>query len=503
MLNLCKKIFIFCTFSFILEKIHRAFSSHAWQLKYEFFEYFKRNDLHMNFTSARKGPQIDLLNGNIFASMVIFSIPILFSNLFQELYNTVDTIIIGHALGENALAAAGAAAPVYELLIGFALGIGNGLSLMTSRSYGLKDMELLKRSVAVSITIGTGISLVIAVLTRFYLRPFLILLHTPASILQDTYEYISVITLFAGVMFAYNLCAGLLRAIGNSLMPLVFLFLSSVLNIVLDLFCILELGMGMKGAAVATVASQTVSVLLCLIYIFRYARILIPEKKHFRYDRHLYGEMAAQGFSMGFMSSIVSAGTAILQAGINDLGALIIAGHTTARKLMQFEIMPFSAMITSVSTFVSQNYGADQVLRIRKAMKYAYIYNAVITLILTGANLLFASSLVQLLSGSAESTLVQNGTLYLQVVAPFYFILGLVTNTRSALQSIGSTILPLFSSIVELIGKIIFVILFIPRFQYQAVIWCEPVIWCFMALELMWAFWRNPYISDVQTKNNF
>ena len=142
----------------------------------------------MKLTSARKGPRIDLLNGSIFSAMIIFSIPILFSCLFQELYNTVDTIIIGHVLGENALAAAGAAAPVYELLIGFALGIGNGLSLMTSRSYGLNDMDLLKRSVAVSITIGTGISLVIAVLTRFFLMPFLSLLHTPAAIIRDTYE---------------------------------------------------------------------------------------------------------------------------------------------------------------------------------------------------------------------------------------------------------------------------------------------------------------------------
>lgn len=453
----------------------------------------------MKLTSARKGPRIDLLNGSIFSAMIIFSIPILFSCLFQELYNTVDTIIIGHVLGENALAAAGAAAPVYELLIGFALGIGNGLSLMTSRSYGLNDMDLLKRSVAVSITIGTGISLVIAVLTRFFLMPFLSLLHTPAAIIRDTYEYISVITLFAGVMFAYNLCAALLRAIGNSLMPLVFLFLSSVLNIGLDLFCIIKLNMGMKGAAVATVISQTVSVVLCLIYISRYAKILIPQKKHFAYDRHLYAEMAGQGFSMGFMSSIVSAGTAILQAGINDLGALTIAGHTAARKLMQFEIMPFSSMITSVSTFVSQNYGAGQVQRIRKAMKYAYFYNAVITVILTALNLLFASTMMRLLSGSNDPTLVQNGTLYLQIVAPFYFILGLVTNTRSALQSIGSTILPLFSSILELVGKIIFVILFIPKFQYHAVIWCEPVIWCFMAVELMWAFWRSPYIRGAQT----
>ena len=442
---------------------------------------------------------VDLMNGPIFKSLFIFMLPILVSCLFQQLYNTVDTMIVGNVLGDTALAAIGACGAIYELLVGFGIGIGNGLAIVAARAYGAGDEDQLKQTVAGSIVIGIIASAVITLAGAAGLHPLLELLDTPAEILEDAYGYIIIIDLGVIVMFAYNLCAGLLRAIGNSLIPLVFLFLSSVLNIGLDLFCIIKLNMGMKGAAVATVISQTVSVVLCLIYISKYAKILIPQKKHFAYDRHLYAEMAGQGFSMGFMSSIVSAGTAILQAGINDLGALTIAGHTAARKLMQFEIMPFSSMITSVSTFVSQNYGAGQVQRIRKAMKYAYFYNAVITVILTALNLLFASTMMRLLSGSNDPTLVQNGTLYLQIVAPFYFILGLVTNTRSALQSIGSTILPLFSSILELIGKIIFVILFIPKFQYHAVIWCEPVIWCFMAVELMWAFWRSPYIRGAQT----
>ena len=170
----------------------------------------------------KQGRQVDLLNGNIFLSMLIFAVPILLSNLFQQLYNTMDTVIVGNILGETSLAAIGAATPVYDLMIGFALGVGNGLSIVTARSFGSKDMELLKRSVAVSIVIGAGISLALTAGSRWFLLPFLKLLHTPAEILYESYHYISMITLFTFVMFAYNLCAGILRAVGNSFMPLVF-----------------------------------------------------------------------------------------------------------------------------------------------------------------------------------------------------------------------------------------------------------------------------------------
>ena len=448
----------------------------------------------------KRNTTVDLLNGNIFLSMVIFAIPILFSNIFQQLYNTMDTVIVGHTLGEGSLAAMGAATPVYDLLIGFALGIGNGLSIVTARSYGTKYPGLLKRSVAVSIVIGAAITCILTVLTRFLLMPFLKLLNTPAEILQEAYSYISVITLFTGVMFAYNLCAGILRAIGNSVVPLLFLILSSVLNIFLDFLLISGFDMGVMGAAVATVIAQGISVVLCVIYIGKSARILVPSKAHFTFDKKLYMEMAAQGFSMGFMSCLVSAGSAVLQAGINGLGYLVIAGHIAARKIFQLSMMPFVAMVSAVSTFVSQNYGAGRVDRVRKAMKCVYFYNAIVTVIITVFLTIFAPGLIRLVSGSSEAVIIQNGTRYLQVVAPALFVLGLVNNTRTALQAIGCKILPILSSIIELVGKIVFVIVFIPRFQYQAVIFCEPVIWCFMAVELLFSFWKNPELKKI--KNN-
>lgn len=447
--------------------------------------------------------RVDLLNGPIFGSMVRFAIPILLSTVFQQLYNTMDTVIVGHTLGETALAAMGAATPINDLLIGFALGIGSGLSIITARCFGAGKKDLLKQSVAASMVIGLVITVIITLLTRVILMPFLNLLHTPAEIIDDAYGYISIITLFTGVMFAYNLCAGLLRAIGNSFMPLVFLIVSSVLNIGLDILFITQFGMGIVGAAVATVIAQMISVVLCLIYIFKKAKVILPSREHFAVNKELYKELAAQGLSMGFMSSLVSAGSAVLQSGINNLGYLVIAGHTAARKICQFGMMPFGAISMAANTFVSQNYGANQVVRIRKAMKSTYLYNGCATVFITVLFWTCAPMMIHLISGSSEAIVLENGTRYLQVVAPFYFVLGLVNNTRTSLQAIGKKILPVLSSVIELTGKIIFAMIFIPVFQYNAVIFCEPVIWCLMAAELLFSFWRNPYIRSWKTiKNN-
>lgn len=439
---------------------------------------------------------VDLIHGPIFKSLVIFAIPLLISNIFQQLYNTVDTMIVGQYLGDVSLAAIGSCAAIYDLLVGFALGIGNGLSIVTARSYGSKDETLLKKSVASSIVIGIIVSVVLTLIGLVFLRPLLNILNTPIEIIDEAYSYIFFIVLFIIVMFAYNLCAGLLRAIGNSMMPLIFLIISSVLNVGLDILFITQFQMGIRGAAVATVISQGISVILCIIYIIKKTRVLLPEKKHFQMDKDLYRELLGQGFSMGLMSCIVSAGSVILQYGINNLGYLIIAGHTAARKLYMFFNMPFTAMALAISTFVSQNKGANQKNRIKKALRYAYIYDIIGAAIVTCIILLFGSSLVKLISGSSKEVVLHNGTLYLTIVGPFYAVLGILMQTRYALQGIGQKLLPLISSVIEFFGKIIFVIFLIPRFQYMAVIFCEPVIWCVMTIQLVYSFYHNPYIRN-------
>ena len=439
---------------------------------------------------------IDMIHGPIFQSLVLFALPLLGSNIFQQFYNTMDTMIVGNYLGDASLAAIGVCTPIYDLLVGFALGIGNGLAIVTARSFGSGDMEQLKKSVSSSIVIRVISSLLITLIAQLCLYPLLRLLNTPKEIIDEAYEYISTVTLFVIVMFAYNLCAGLLRAIGNSFMPLMFLIISSCFNIVLDIMFITNLHMGVKGAAVATVIAQGISVVFCVIYILKKSRILVPEKRHFAVDKEMYLELLGQGFSMGFMSSIVSAGSVILQYGINGLGYLIIAGHTAARKLYMFSIMPVVAMGMAFSTFVSQNKGANQGERIRQAMKCIYVYSAVVTAIITVLMWGAAPILVKWISGSNETEVLENSAMYLRIVSPFYVVLGILLATRNALQGLGQKLLPLVSSVIELLGKIIFVLVFIPKFAYMAVILCEPVIWCVMTIQLVYTFYHNSYIKS-------
>ena len=437
---------------------------------------------------------VDLMHGPILKSLLLFMLPILVSNLFQQLYNTVDTMIVGNVLGDTALAAIGSCGSIYELLVGFGIGIGNGLAIVAARSYGAQDEDLLKRTVTGSIVIGLIASLVITTAGFFGLRPLLQLLDTPAEILEDAYRYIIVIDLGVVVMFLYNLCAGLLRAIGNSVMPLVFLLISSGLNVALDLWFIAGLGMGVQGAAVATVIAQGISVVLCVLYVMRRVPLLLPARKHWAVGQHLYWELFSQSISMGLMSSIVSAGSVVLQYGINGLGTLTIAGHTAARKLFSFTSMPLISMANAGSTFVSQNRGAAQPERVRKGMRTMYLCSVVIMATEVVLMQLFARQLVQLISGSAAPLVLENGARYLMWNAPFYAVLGVLLCTRYALQSLGQKVLPLFSSVIELVGKVIFVLVFIPRYAYNAVILCEPIIWCFMAAYLVAVYRRDAFV---------
>lgn len=445
-----------------------------------------------------QGRSVDFLHGGIFGPMLRFALPVFISSIFQQFYNLADTMIVANYLGDEALAAIGATASIYDLLVGFAIGLSGGLAVVTARSYGAGDLEQVKRSVAYALVIGAAVSLGITLLAQWLLSPLLLALNTPADILEQAYSYISAITLFTFVMFAYNLLSGLLRAIGDSVMPLVFLIFSSLVNVVLDIEFITRFSMGIAGAAYATVISQGLSAALCVVYLWKKAPLLLPQKRHFRYERGLFGEALGQGLSMAFMHSVVSAGTVILQYGINGFGTLIIAGHTTARKIYVLFVMPFSALSQAVTTFVSQNRGACQWGRIRKALRYAYLSDLVLAGVVTVFLLFFAEPIVRLVSGSESPEVISNATLYLHVVGPAYFMLGALLNSRSSLQAIGSKLLPLISSFTELVVKLLFVVLLIPHLGYFAVIICEPIIWTIMTIQMVIALYGNQSMREAR-----
>ncbi|MBQ5870035.1 MAG: MATE family efflux transporter, partial [Lachnospiraceae bacterium] len=419
--------------------------------------------------------KVDFLHGPIVKSLVLFAIPMLISSLFQQLYNMVDTMIIGHYLGDDSLAAMGACSSIYSLIVGFALGIGSGMSIVNARSYGARDLDKLKRSVASSICIGLCVAAVATVFGGLLLRPILELLHTPENIIEEAYLYVSTIVSGVAITMTYNLCSGMLRAIGNSFMPLVFLIVSSILNVFLDLVMIVQFSMGVRGAALATVMSQAVSAVLCATYIVKKTPILVPKKEHFHFDADLWKELFAQGISMALMGSIVSIGTVILQYAINGFGSLTIVAHMAARKIYSLFCLAINVTSMAVSTFVSQNKGAGNRERIVKVMKYAYIYDVLAAGVITVALWAFGEQMVIWLTGTEDPIVLENAVLYLRLIGPFLAILGMLLQTRSALQGIGEKLLPIMSSVIEMVGKILFAVFIIPKMGYFAVIICEPI----------------------------
>lgn len=430
----------------------------------------------------------DLTNDNIAKSLLAFTLPLMVSLVFQQFYNAVDTIIVGHYLGENSLAAIGACASIYELLVGFGTGFGNGLGIVAARSYGANDIEHLKKVVASSFVITVCVTIFIMFFGQLTLKPMLSFLGTPAEIIEEAYSYIWFIAIFSGVLFAYNLLSGLLRAIGDSFMPLVFLIISSLLNIFFDILMIVKFNLGVMGTAVATVVAQGISALLCFFYILFKVKILIPGKKHFKAESKLYRDLIGQGLSMALMSAIVSSGSVVLQAPINSFGTMIIAGHISARKIFGITNIPLISIGIASATFVSQNLGAQKIDRIKKGVRTADFMCIIWGIFCTIVIPLTAKLLIIAISGSSNEEVISYGSKYIIFMQPFYTVLGILVVTRNSLQGLGSKIVPLFSSVIEFLGKVLFTLAIIPRMGLWGIITCEPLIWCAMTIQLVWAY---------------
>ena len=436
----------------------------------------------------------DMLNGPIWTSMVSFSIPLFLSMLFQSLYSMVDSLIVGHALGENAYAAVGAGATVCELLIVFATGAGVGMSMIIARYFGADDTDRMKKSTVACITIGLIFSILGTIFGLFFLEDILTILNTPAEIFADAHAYSKIIILNIFGCFFYNMFCGMLKALGNSLIPLAYLIFSSLLNIALDLLFVLGFHRGVPGVAEATALAQVISAILSGCYILKKCPSLIPEKRHLRVELSLYLEIFWTAISMGVMNAIVMLGTLVLQYAINTLGTLTIVAHTAARKLYSLGILPIIALCSADSMFVSQNYGAKRFDRIHKALRSSYLFYIVYAGIITILYRFFAKDAIALITGSSNPEIIQSGFRYLCFGGPFYCVLGILVSVRYALQAVGSKILPILSSVIEFVGKIFFTFILVPRLGYWAVIICEPIIWCVMTVELVLSFYLRPEI---------
>lgn len=426
-----------------------------------------------------------LTEGTPWKQILLFSIPIFWGNIFQLLYSLVDTKIVGSTLGTEALAAVGSVSTLHTLMTGFLNGLTLGFSLITAMCFGADQMKRLKKSFAMTIELGVLTTAVLVVALMFVLQPLLHLLNVPEEQFAMSYAYISVLIvgLFATVL--YNLCANTLRAIGDSLTPLLFLILATVSNIGLDYLFILEFHMGVQGAAYATVLAQLISVVLCFVRIFRKFPILHLQKSDFRPEKELIVEMYKSGLSMGLMSCLVSIGTIMLQSAINTFGTTVIVAHTAARKVFEIMSLPMSVLGSAMATYCGQNYGAKRFDRIRQGIRASLLIAAIWSVAVFIICHTVEGALIRFVASTTDADVIYWGSMYLKVDMSFIIVCGVIVILRNSMQGFGDRVIPVFSSCIELAGKIIFAFVFAPMFAYWGIIWAEPVVWIAMVIPLI------------------
>lgn len=426
-----------------------------------------------------------LTEGTPWKQILLFSIPIFWGNVFQLLYSLVDTKIVGSTLGTEALAAVGSVSTLHTLMTGFLNGLTLGFSLITAMCFGAKNRKRLKKSFAAAISLGVLTTLALVLMLMIFLHPVLNLLHVPQAQFAMAYAYISVLIAGLFATLFYNLCANTLRAIGDALTPLIFLIVATVSNIGLDYLFILGFQMGVQGAAYATVLAQLLSVVLCLIRIFRKFPILHIQKVDFRFDRELMAEMYKSGLSMGLMSCLVGIGTILLQSAINTLGTTVIVAHTAARKVFELVSLPNSVLGSAMATYCGQNYGARRFDRIRQGIRASLIIAAVWAVVVFLICHTIEGKLIQFVASTTNPDVIYWGSTYLKVDMSFIVICGVIVILRNSMQGFGDRIIPVFSSCIELAGKIIFAFVFAPMFAYWGIIWAEPMVWIAMVIPLI------------------
>ena len=426
-----------------------------------------------------------LTEGTPWKQILLFSIPIFWGNVFQLLYSLVDTKIVGSTLGTEALAAVGSVSTLHTLMTGFLNGLTLGFSLITAMCFGAKNRKRLKKTFAAAISLGVLTTLALVLMLMIFLHPVLNLLHVPQAQFEMAYAYISVLIVGLFATLFYNLCANTLRAIGDALTPLIFLIVATVSNIGLDYLFILGFQMGVRGAAYATVLAQLLSVVLCLIRIFRKFPILHIQKEDFRFDRELMAEMYKSGLSMGLMSCLVGIGTILLQSAINTLGTTVIVAHTAARKVFELVSLPNSVLGSAMATYCGQNYGARRFDRIRQGIRASLIIATVWAVVVFLICHTIEGKLIQFVASTTNPDVIYWGSTYLKVDMSFIVICGVIVILRNSMQGFGDRVIPVFSSCIELAGKIMFAFVFAPMFAYWGIIWAEPMVWIAMVIPLI------------------
>ncbi len=419
----------------------------------------------------------DLTKGKPFRLIILFALPILLGSVFQQAYSFTDTIIIGQQLGKSSIAAVGSTASVVSLMFNIVNGMVTGFSIIVAKNFGAGDYDEMHKSIARMISFAAVTTAFIIALTMLFITPLLQLLDTPSTIFEEAKAYLLIVAAGLVVTVVYNLESSILRAVGDSVIPLVILVISAVLNIVLDLLFVVVFQWGVSGAALATVLAQLVSAVVCLIYLINRRPFLMIKRSDFLFTKESTAELLSAGLGMALMYSIVDIGSIVLQNGINGLGEDTIAAHTAARKILGLLLMPFSAVGATMVTFCSQNYGAGKFSRIRVGIRDGLILSFGWSTLAIGLIYLVGHFLVRLILPDANADITDTALDYLKFNVLFFYPLAVLLGVRSSLQGLGRSLVPIIASIIELIWKVCTVLFMIPVFSYFGVILSEPIIW--------------------------
>ncbi len=431
-----------------------------------------------------------LTTGKPMSLILGFTLPLLVGMLFQQFYSLVDTIIVGKCLGVEALAAVGSTGAINFLIIGFCMGVCSGFAIPVAQRFGAGDYESLRKYVANSVWLCLLFSAVMTVLVCVFCRQILVLMQTPDNIIDQAYAYIFVIFLGIPVTYLYNITSGIMRSLGDSKTPVYFLLLASGINIVLDLIFIAKLGMGVEGAGYATVISQFISGLSCLLYMKAKFPIIKMQPGDWAWNNRCIATLCHMGVPMGLQYSITAIGSVILQAAVNNLGSNAVAAITAASRLSMFMVCPFDALGSTMATYGGQNVGAKELGRVKEGAKAATILGlsyAVIALII----LLFTGKYLLLLFLSAsETAIIADAKLFLIIQSCFYFPLALVNIFRFLIQGMGFSLFAIIAGVMEMIARSVVAFALVPSIGFLGACFASPFAWIMADLFLVPAFFH-------------
>ena len=439
-----------------------------------------------------------LTEGNITRALIKFSIPMILGNLLQQLYNVADTFIVGHYIGTDALAAVGSSFTIMTFLTSIILGLCMGSGILFSMFYGAKQLDKMKTSFFVSF-VGIGIfSIGLEIVCLLAIDLILNFMNIPRDIFTDTHQYLFII--FLGLVFTFIYFSSLLRALGNSKIPLIFLALASIINIGLDIYLVAEVAMGVAGAAVATLIAQAFSAIGIMLYVFLNQKELLPQRKHWHFEREIFEKIKAYSLLTCIQQSVMNFGILMIQGLVNSFGLVTMSAFAAAVKIDSFAYMPVQDFGNAFSTYIAQNKGAGLEERIHKGFKVAVVMASIFCIFISALVFIFADKLMLIFIESSKSEIIYQGAQYLRIEGACYLGIGCLFLLYGYYRGVGKPGISVVLTVISLGTRVVLAYLLAPLFGTLAIWWAIPIGW-FLAdlIGIMYGLkkerWTNRYID--------